>query len=210
VRFLILFFCAAFIVSSPAAAKPITYPGGWAVMTMNDMDSNAANVTYTLTPRFSVGVQHEYLRGPEANADTAELNTLLKRWNNAGSQANLFLKSGAGIAYKDGEADPALYGGLLADWENRRFFTSYENRFYKAGDIESFARHTGRVGVAPYIGKAGDIHTWLMLQTDYEPGKESGDDVSVTPLVRVFKGQTLLEAGYNLDGGVLFHAMVSF
>lgn len=197
-------------LAGAAEAKPITYPGGVTLMTMNDTDSNLANITYTLNPHFSVGVQHEYLREPEANADTIEVNALLKRWNNKGSQANLFFKSGAGTAYKEGDTDAALYGGVLADWENRRFFTSYENKFYKAGDIDSFARHTGRIGVAPYIGNAGDLHTWLMLQADYEPGKESGDDFSVTPLVRLFKGSALLEAGYNLDGGVLFHAMVNF
>lgn len=177
-------------------------------MTMNDKDTNSSHVHYSPTAKYSIGWRHDYFRGSKANADTAQLNYLIKRWNAPASQANLYLKSGAGMAYDDGETEAAAFTGLAADWEDRRYFVSYENRFFYAGDIEKFAKHTTRVGWAPYEGDFGDLHTWLMLQTDYDAGQQ--DNFSVTPLVRFFKGPTLVEAGYNLDDGILFNFVQRF
>ncbi len=141
------------------------------------------------------------------------MNNLLKRWNKPDSQANLYLKSGVGAAYSDHgafdhETEPAFYTGLAADWEDRRFFTSYENRFTEAGDIDDFFMQSARVGVAPYIGEYGDIHTWLMLQVDHQP--EAEDKVTVTPLVRFFKGVHLVEAGMNNNGELLFNYVIRY
>ena len=123
-------------------------------------------------------------------------------------QRNLYLKSGAGIAYEDGESEAVIYGGISTDWENRRFYLSYSNEFLSAGDIYTKNAHTARVGIAPYKGDSGDLHTWLMLQADYDPQRDN--EISVTPLVRLFKGTTLGELGANLDGGVYFHLMKTF
>lgn len=177
-------------------------------MMMNDVDNNSLHIHYSPTAKYSIGWRHEYLRGPEAHVDSLQLNNLLKRWNMPEAQANLYLKSGLGYAYGGGNSDPAAFTGLAADWENRRFFTSYENRFFWAGDTDRYAQHKARVGVAPYEGDYGDIHTWLMLQTDYDAGKK--DNFSLTPLVRLFKGADLLEAGYNLDKGLLFNYVHRF
>ncbi|MGB0719974.1 MAG: hypothetical protein ACPGRX_05850, partial [Bdellovibrionales bacterium] len=146
---------------------------------------------------------HEYFRGSGDHADFIQHNMLLKRWNAPGSQANLYLKSGLGAAYGGGDTRAAGFTGLAADWENRRYFASYANRFLSAGSDNRYADHKARIGVAPYIGDAGDLHTWLMLEADYNPSKK--DDFSVTPLVRFFKGTTMLEAGYNPDGGGLLN-----
>jgi hypothetical protein len=200
--------CLVLLCPAGAQARPITYPGGWSVMTMNDASVNNIEAFYTPAPSYSFGWRHDYWRDPEAHMDALQLNLLLKRWNNPGSQANLYLKSGAGVAYEDDDRNGALYGGMAADWENRRWYISYENEFLTAGDIYSKASHKARAGVAPYIGNAGDLHTWLMLQTEYTPTAD--DEITVTPLVRLFKGTTLLEAGAPLDGGVYFHLMQTF
>lgn len=177
-------------------------------MTMNDVDSNAIHIHYSPTAKYSVGWRHEYLREPKAHADTIQLNNLLKRWNAPASQANLYLKSGIGVAYEDGNIDPAAFTGIATDWEDRRYFVSYENRFFWADETDKFAKHKARIGWAPYEGDYGDLHTWLMLQADYDAGDE--DDFSLTPLVRLFKGPDLLEAGYNLDRGLLFNYIHRF
>lgn len=177
-------------------------------MVMNDKDSNSLHVHYTPDPRYSIGWKHEYLREPEANMDAAQLNYLVKRWNAPGSQANFYLKSGAGVAYESNNAEAAAFTGIALDWENRRYFTSYENHLLYAGDIEKHVTHKARVGIAPYVGDFGDLHTWLMLQADYDAGEQ--DSFSATPLVRLFKGSTLMEAGYNLDDGVLFNFIQRF
>ncbi len=177
-------------------------------MTMNDASGNALHVFYSPTATYSIGLDHEYLQDANTHIDAAQINYLLKRWNMSESQGNVYIDAGLGAAHNEGAVDPAVYTGLSADWENRRLFTSYENRFLWADDTEKFAKHMARVGIAPYIGGHGDLHTWLMLQADYDAGLN--DKFSLTPLVRVFKGAALIEAGYNLDGGVLFNAMYTF
>lgn len=177
-------------------------------MLMNDVDANSLHVHYSPTAKYSVGWRHEYLRGPEAHADTLALNYLAKRWNMPAAQANLYIKSGLGVAYDGDNTDPAAYTGLATDWENRRFFTSYENRLFWADDTDKFIKHKARVGVAPYEGDYGDVHTWVMLQADYDAGQD--DSFSLTPLVRLFKGPDLFEAGYNLDKGILLNYVHRF
>ena len=183
-----------------AQARPISYPSGWTLMVMNDKDSNSSHIHYSPSAKHSIGWRHEYMRNAGAHVDTIQLNNLLKRWNLRKEQANLYLKSGVGVARDNGDYSPAAFTGLATDWETRRYFTSYENRFFWSDDSEKFAKHKARVGIAPYVGDYGDLHTWLMLQTDYDAGEK--DRFSVTPLVRFFKGSTLIEAGYNFDNGI--------
>lgn len=178
-------------------------------MTMHDSGVNNLELFYTLDPKSSVGWRHDYWRGPQAHMDAVQYNRLLKRWNAPASQANLYLRGGTGVAYDgDGRVAPALYGGMAADWEDRRFYISYGNEFITAGDIYDKAAHTARIGVAPYIGNYGDLHTWLMLQADYDHA--NGEDLTFTPLVRLFKGDTLMEFGVNLDRGAFFSLMRTF
>ena len=195
-------------LSAPAQARPVSYPGGWTLMVMNDKYSNSSHIHYSPSAKYSVGWKHEYLRDTKAHADYIQLNNLIKRWNKPNEQANFNLKSGVGTAYDDGENEPAAFTGIALDWETRRYFTSYENHLLYAGDIEKHVKHKARVGVAPYIGDYGDLHTWLMLQADYDAGID--DNFSVTPLVRFFKGSTLVEGGYNTDGAVLFNLIQRF
>lgn len=177
-------------------------------MTMNNVDINSSHIHYSPSAKYSVGWRHEYLRGPKAHIDTLQINNLLKRWNAPGSQANLYLKSGFGAGYEDGDFSPAAFTGLSADWEDRRFFVRYQNRFFWADGIEKFATHAARIGIAPYIGDYGDLHTWLMLDLEYDAGRK--DSVAATPLVRLFKGADLIEAGYNLNDGLLFNYIHRF
>lgn len=194
--------------ASEAQARPVSYPGGTSVMIMNDADMNSVHIDYSPSTKYAVGYAAEYWREGDYTIQAVELNNLLKRWNNEDSQANLYLKSGIGVAIDDDQNDPAIFTGMAADWEDRRYFVSYENRYTQAGDIDDFYMQSGRVGVAPYVGEYGDVHTWLMLQVDHKP--ESEDQITVTPLVRVFKGTHLIEAGMSNKGKVLFNWVKQF
>lgn len=200
-------------LSVSAQARPVSYPGGWTVMMTNSGDANSAHVHYSPTAKMSVGVRSEYRREGEYQLNSVQMNNLLKRWNKRDSQANLYLKSGIGFAYSDagdfdGETDAAAFTGIAADWEDRRYFISYENRYIEAGDIDDGYMQSARVGIAPYIGDYGDLHTWLMLQVDHSP--ESDEKVTVTPLVRLFKDVHLMEAGISNQGDVLFNYVIRF
>lgn len=191
-----------------AAARPVSYPGGWTLMQMNDGDSNSLHIHYSPTAKYSVGYKGEYWREKGWQFHGIQLNYLAKRWNQPKSQANLYFKSGAGAAFDGGEAEESGFAGIAFDWENRRFFTSYENRGVYAGDVDKFFTQKARIGVAPYIGDYGDLHTWLMLQVDHNPSKD--DEITFTPLVRMFRGNFLTEAGISDEGKVLFNAVIRF
>ncbi len=206
--------CIAMLgVFSPVLARPVSYPDGWTVMQTNDLDAHGVHAHYSPTAKYSIGYKAEYWRKEDWQFHGAQLNYLVKRWNAPESQANFYLKSGAGVAYSDyqsfnAEAELAAFTGIAVDWEDRRWFTSYENRAYYAGDIDKFFMHKARVGVAPYIGDYGDLHTWLMLQVDYNAAAD--DEIIFTPVVRMFKGEYLAEAGISDDGDVLFNWIVRF
>lgn len=187
--------------TSHAQARPVSYPGGWTLMVMNDVNHNSLHLHYSPSPKYSIGYRHEYLRDTKSHGDYIQLNNLIKRWNKKSSQANLYLKSGIGVVYDSDDIEEAAFTGIATDWEDRRFFVSYENKFFYGGDIEKYAHHSARAGYAPYEGDFGDLHTWLMVQVDYDAGEE--DTFSVTPLVRFFKGVQFLELGYNLDNGII-------
>ncbi len=194
-------------------ARPVSYPGGWTFMFMNDGDANTAHIHYSPTADMSVGYKFENWRDKEFTLNAVQVNNLIKRWNKKHSQANLYLKSGLGIAHSDrddfdSETSAAGFTGLATDWENRRFFVSYENRYTEAGEIDDFFKQSARVGWAPYEGDYGDTHTWLMLQVDHTP--EGGDNFTVTPLVRFFKDVHLLEAGMNNNGELLFNYVLRY
>lgn len=212
-RFLVIICASILGISTTALARPVSYPDGWTVMQMNDVNAHNLHVHYSPTATYSIGYKAEYWRDEDWQFHGAQLNYLVKRWNAHASQANFYLKSGAGIAYSDyqsfnGKTEPAAFTGIALDWEDRRWFTSYENRAYYAGDIDTFFTQKARVGVAPYIGNYGDIHTWLMLETNHNP--KADDEVTFTPMVRLFKGEYLAEAGVSNNGDILFNWIIRF
>lgn len=213
-QFFTLLSCVILLaLPATALARPVSYPGGWTFMQMNDMDAHSLHVHYSPTARHSIGYKAEYWRDQNWQFHGLQLNYLVKRWNRPASQANIYLKSAAGAAYSDygrfeNDTEPAAFTGIAMDWEDRRFFTGYENRVTYAGDFDRFFTQKVRIGIAPYIGDYGDLHTWLMLQVDHSPQKR--DPVTFTPLVRMFKGEYLTEAGISDNGDILFNWIIRF
>jgi len=161
-------------VSLPAEARPVSYPDGWTVMQMNNGDYSSFHVHYSPTFQDSIGLYTERNWGEDWHFTGVQYNRLVKRWNEKSSQANLYFKAGAGQADPFGDAGGELAGfvGVGADWETRRWFVSYEGRAYDLG-FDQTARQSARIGVAPYIGDYGDLHTWLMLQVENRPENET-------------------------------------
>ena len=197
------------LLAPVAIARPVSYPGGVTLIQENDAYRNSILLHYSPKASYSIGYKGEYWRNQEFQFHGAQLNNLLKRWNLPSSQANIYLKSGAGFVFsEENEADFGAFTGLSLDWENRRVFTRYENRFYEARDIDRFFSQSARIGIAPYIGDYGDLHTWLMLQIDHRP--ESSDVITITPLVRFFKDVYLFELGVSEKGDALFNLIIHF
>ncbi|MEL7547432.1 MAG: hypothetical protein AAGJ84_12330 [Pseudomonadota bacterium] len=184
------------LASGNAEARPVSYPGGWTWMQMNTGDYSSVHAHYSPTFRDSIGLYSERNWSEDWHYTGLQYNRLLKRWNAKNAQANVYLKGSVGQADPFGEEDAELAGfiGVGADWETRRWFTSYEARAYDLG-FNQTARQSARIGVAPYIGDYGDLHTWLMLQVENQP--ESDTPTTLTPLVRFFYDVQLLEIGYT-------------
>lgn len=184
-----------------AIARAVSFPDGWMAMTMNDFASYSNSISYSPTARDAFGVRSDYMREADVWLTTATYNRLLKRWNTSDSQANIFLQTGVGVANAGDDENAAGSIGIEADWETRRYYVNYENRYVNAGNVMREYSQKARVGIAPYVGGYDDIHTWFMLQVDHRPSDH--DNVTVTPLVRVFNQEVLGEFGISHRGDVL-------
>lgn len=209
----ILLLLLACFMPALSFARPVSYPGGWTIMQKNHEDESSLHTHYSPTKDYSIGYFGEYWSDEDVQMHSVKLNYLAKRWNAKASQGNLYFTGGVGTAISNNghfnrETEALTYGGLMADWEDRRYFVSYANKAIYAGDIDQSFHQKARVGIAPYIGDYGDIHTWLMLQVDHHP--EEKDNFKVTPLVRFFYDVNLLEVGVNEDGDVLAHFIYRF
>ncbi len=207
---------ALIVTSGGLQARPVSYPGGWTALWFTDAIGDALWLHYSPTARYSVGFRAERNRDSDFVFYGGQYTRLLKRWNAPGSQANLYLNTGAGFAF-DTEGDDftprgsALGSGFLgvqADWETRRWFASYDVRHLVIdGRPDQFVQKL-RLGVAPYIAEVGDWHLWFMVEGAHRD--ENEDRFSVTPLLRLFKGPLLLEGGVSDRGEFLFNAIYRF
>ncbi|WP_291201062.1 hypothetical protein [Hyphomonas sp.] len=185
-------------LAAPASARPVSYAGGWTAMQENNGMYSSLLVHYSPTETDSIGLYVEQNQDMDQTFTGLQYNRLVRRWNAPQSQGNLYLKLGAGAAdaFGSGGADVGTFAGIAADWETRRVFISYDVRARDYGPDETIS-HAARIGVAPYVAEFGDLHTWAMVQVENTP--EADNPVTVTPLLRFFKGPLLVEAGYTLE-----------
>jgi len=185
-------------LAAPASARPVSYAGGWTGMQENNGMYSSLHVHYSPTATDSIGLYVEQNQDMDQTFTGLQYNRLVRRWNAPQSQGNLYLKLGAGAADPFGSegADFGSFAGIAADWETRRVFVSYDARARDFGGDESLT-HAARIGLAPYVAEFGALHTWAMVQVENNP--EADNPVTVTPLLRLFKGPLLVEAGYTLE-----------
>lgn len=183
-------------------------------MQMNDGYFSNLHLHYSPSIKNSIGLKIDNNRVEKWTFAGIQYNNLLKRINKKKSQANFYLKSAIGSTHSDeypfsSYQVPAGFIGFAADWEDRRFFTSYENKSFYSSDIAKYFQQKVRFGIAPYIGNYGDLHTWFMVQIEHNPKKQN-EELNVTPLLRFFKDVYLLESGVSLDGEIILNAVVRF
>ena len=161
---------AAITVSSCALARPVSYAGGWTLIETSNRASSAALLHYTPAYNYSVGARYEWMRGADIRMQAIQPTYLAKRWFGKNYQANLYLTGGVGRAERTrGQTsitETASFAGVMADWETRSLFASYETRAADLGRLGNQTMHAARVGWAPYEGDTGDLHTWLMVEVD--------------------------------------------
>ncbi len=200
------------IFGSPhtAEAKPISYVGGIMAMQENDETGHTLSLDYTIDPKLAVGLYAKKEENQKKDFETIgpQVNYLVKRWNMPDGQANIFSMTGVGVSHYHGDNEFSAWQSILADYETRRVFTSYELRGMYAGNLEKSVWQRARVGVAPYIANYDDLNTWFMVQVDHHPAKD--DTLVVTPLVRFFYKTTLVEAGYSSNHHIMANWVLQF
>lgn len=189
-----------------AHARPVSYPGGKTAIVNVGSKETSSLLHYTFDAKTSVGLRSILRDGFRTTIQAVEVNHLAWRDNGEDHQANLYLRGGLGIAAlkqtgQPVDFKPVVYAGIAADWENRKYFISYENRFETIGGHNASFNQAARVGFAPYVGEYGDLHTWLMLELRHHPQDAAGS-FSVKPLVRLFKGVHLVELGVTSRGDI--------
>lgn len=210
----IALFCLIVVFSNKEAnSRPISYPGGWTIMQMNDFNRHSIHVHLSPSKYYSLGYRGEFWRKKEWQFHGIQLNFLIKRFNTRKSQANFYLKNGAGFAisdyeYFDKKIEPNLFSGISFDWENRQYYISYQNRLNYNSKIDNFFAQKARIGYAPYKGNYGDLHTWIMLQV--ESMSKTRNKIIYTPLLRIFKGDYLAEAGLASHKHFMFNFIKRF
>jgi hypothetical protein len=195
--------CAAVVVSTAAHARPVTYPGGSMSMTEVNDTTVLTQIDHTLSRQFAFGAYGLSENTGDRLSTGLVANYLAFRKNTVDSQANAYLMASVGPSWSrraDGRRGPAEASGWVAaeaDWETRRLFVGGMAKLSIVGSkIEPGWRL--RAGVAPYVVNSGKLHTWAFLQVGRSA--EPGAKTQITPLVRLFKGPFLAEAGVSLTG----------
>ena len=189
-------------VVTPMQAKPLSYVGGTMVMQENDETGYTLSIDYTFHPHFALGLYSKYeIGGNDFWMAGPQLNTLIKRWNLPDGQGNIFSMTGAGMARQGSNNQPAAWAGLLADYETRRWFFSYEPRLTYAGNIDKAFWQRAHAGFAPYLANYDELNTWLLIRMDHHPAKN--DHFVVTPVLRFFYKTMWLELGYSSNNNVM-------
>lgn len=180
-------------------------------MNHNNPDTNFFHLHYTPHRKYSIGYKLEQYNQRHLRLHLAQFNTLLQRYNTRNSQANAYLKTALGFTDKhqsDLKNQPAGFAEIAIDWETQRHFFSYSVRHTHAKNFFKTTTHTSRVGIAPYIGAYGDLHTWLMLEVTYDA--DDDQHLRFRPLIRFFKGTRLFEIGYVEGKGLLWNHIIRF
>lgn len=143
----------------------------------------------------------------QKSAIFASVNFLLKRWNKANYQSNIYAVFGAGESHLWQKSTGSILGLLQFDIEDRNYYflTKYLHiQSAQSTDAVELKQATVRVGISPYVGNFSDIHTWLILEWQRDDIIGELADIDITPFVRIFYKTILIEIGHSFDGNVKF------
>jgi hypothetical protein len=182
-------------------ARPISYSGGSTLMAFSDSMKNSIYFHYSPTYKYSLGIEALKDKHLDKNYAYLRFTYLLNRKNRQQSQRNLYFQSGLSSEGLDN-----YFYGIHGDWETRRWFTGFGYKEVKT-DLVDYSDQFIQLGVAPYLGEYGDLHTWIMLKS--KKNSLQGD-WSTYPVLKFFKGDFLIEFGYSKKTQWDVHAMYRF
>ena len=156
---------------------------------------------YSPSYKYSIGIERLKDKFFNTNYSYARFTYLLNRKNTDNSQRNLYFQSGLS---SKGMED--YFYGIHGDWETRRWFVGFGLKEVVTSKLDYNDQYF-QAGFAPYLGEYGDFHTWIMLKTK----KNSlNNKRSTYPVLKFFKGNVLMEFGYNDKTEFDVHLMYRF
>ena len=180
-------------------ARPISYSGGHTLMHFNDNMKESIYYHYSPSFKYSIGVEKLNNKIFDRSETNLRFTYLVNRKNTKNSQRNFYFQSA--VSTKNSNF---IYG-IHGDWETRRYFIGFDYKEIK--NIIDYTDKHIQLGFAPYLGAYGDLHTWLMLKTK----KNSLSKKQITyPVLKFFKGNVLLEVGYDKKTDWDIHLMYRF
>ena len=186
-------FFALIILFSVISAHPVIFKNGKVFWLSQNPSFNDIRFGVSKTSNWLIGGR--FLEDRKSNETFALINNnyLAKRWNNRNSQANLYLLSSVGINTKNSEGMGSV--GIHGDWEDRRFMVMEMIEYFSHN--EAIVSNT-RFAYSPYTVDYTKMSTWLIAQYRIEY-KNNDYSYMFIPVVRLFKGNFLLEIGSNGD-----------
>ena len=189
------------IISFGLDARPISYSGGSTIMSFSDNIKDSLYYHYSPSYKYSVGIENISDKYFDDNYSYVRFTYLLNRKNTENSQRNLYLQSGI-----SSKGFNEFFYGMHGDWETRRLFVGFGLKETKR-KIHDYSEQYYQIGVAPYLGDYGDLHTWIMIKA-----KENSlqNKWSTYPVLKFFKGNVLVEFGYGEKTEWDVHLMYRF
>lgn len=128
----------------------------------------------------------------------AEVNytRLVRRWNLADAQANVWLFAGVGAIRGNDFAGSKLAWapGVQVDVETTRVYLAATARLYRATDLNhDFA--SVRAGFSFYEVDYDEVQPWLVLEARRMRGLS--DKTEITPMLRLIHNRYFVELGVN-------------
>jgi hypothetical protein len=207
----ILLLLSAGLLTPAAWAHPVAYQGATGVMVWNQPFLSDYWVTYSFRPDMAFAgraMRMEMRDGGRSWFYGPQFDYLVHRWNEPDYQANVYAYGAFGGVWTSTRSGTAPLGGIEADAESRKYFIMGKIEGFAPTVGENFYTSSFRLGLAPYEAEFNEIATWLMVQAQHHPSLVK--DYSVTPLVRLFYKNFLVEAGVSFDGDGMFNFMFHF
>ena len=195
---IILFF---FLVSNSSQSRPISYSGGSTLMAFSDNMKNSIYYHFSPSYKYSLGIESIEDKFFGNNYSYLRLTYLLNRKNTQNSQRNLYFQSGVSSKGFDN-----FFYGIHGDWETRRLFFGFSLKQVE-NEKKDYYDQSYQLGFTPYLGNYGDLHTWIMLKTKRNSLRS---EWSTYPVLKFFKGNVLMEFGYNDKTECDLHLMYRF
>lgn len=194
--------------ASQAYAMAVAYKDSFGIMAVNQSFHNELFTNYSFESNFAVG--HRYIRYLTSDGQrqffVPEADFLIHRWNNTDSQGNLWFSGGFGAQSFLNNASGVGMGVFEADWESRRYYLDSEFQSLLGADSRWYNTGKIRAGIAPYLAEFNEINSWFIVQLESMPFVP--DSPFLTPVVRLFYRNVLVEIGADFQGNWLFNYMV--